>query len=275
MFSLRAPGTSAASFSCAAFDLDGTLYFGDTLAEGAADLLDAVARTGATVIFFTNNSMKTRDAVVGKLVGMGLPASRSNTYTSGSAVGGYLVERGIRTVALVGSEGLAEELAAAGVSVTDEGGDAEALIVGLIPGFDFSSPPGILGGLPDDIPLIAANMDMTYPVEVDRLRPGCGAIVRAVEGWMGRPADSVVGKPGTFMLDLLCAEHGVRRGEVLVVGDSLDSDIAMARAAGCHSVLIDSAGNAGEVGDTVVVRDLRELRSLLSGPGGHREGSRS
>jgi len=260
---------------CVAFDLDGTIYFGDTLADGAAHLLDSLERWGVEVIFFTNNSMKTRAAVVDKLVGMGLPATSDNTYTSGSAVGGYLLERGIDRVAIVGSEGLVAELASGGVRVTQTGGDAQALVVGLVTGFDFSHRPEILDRIPAGVPLIAANMDMTYPVEGGRLLPGCGAIVRAVETWIGRPCDQVVGKPGTFMLDLLCREHGLCRTDVLVVGDSVDSDIAMARAAGCRSVLIDAAGTTGHVGDTVVVRDLSELHALLSWPDDRGEGSRA
>jgi HAD superfamily hydrolase (TIGR01450 family) len=261
----RSARLAGASFPCVAFDLDGTIYFGDTLAEGASRLLGFLEQSGSEFIFFTNNSVKTRAAVIEKLAGMGLPARRDNTYTSGSAVAGYLRERGIDRVAIVGSEGLAEELESGGISVAADGVGAQALVVGLVTGFDFSHRPGILDLVPRGVPIIAANMDMTYPVEGGALRPGCGSIVRAVEAWMGRSAEAVVGKPGTFMLDLLCREHGLRRADVLVVGDSLDSDIAMARGAGCRSVLIDSSGSAGDVGDTVVVRDLCELHDLLSG----------
>lgn len=256
-------GTDA--FACVAFDLDGTIYFGDTIAEGALELVTWLEQAGAVVVFFTNNSVKTRRAVVEKLVRMGLPASDENTYTSGAAAGGYLNDRGIRRVALIGTPGLAEELAAEGIEVTPDAGEAEALVVGLVPGFDFAVAPEILGSLPGDVPIIAANMDMTYPVEGGESRPGCGAIVRAVEAWTGRSAEAVVGKPGTFMLDLLCREHGLERTDVLVVGDNADSDIAMALKAGCRSVLIDSAGAADGAGATVVVRGLRELLTLLSG----------
>jgi 4-nitrophenyl phosphatase len=267
-------GTAGLRFHCVAFDLDGTLYFGDTVADGAARLIGMLRESGVDVVFFTNNSMKTRASIVEKLVRLGLPATRANTYTSGSAAAGYLLGRGIGRVAIIGSDGLASELESGGVAISRDGADAQALVVGLVPGFDFSCRPGILDRLPNDVPLIAANMDMTYPVEGGRLLPGCGAIVSAVEAWLGRSAEEVVGKPGTFMLDLLCREHGVTRADVLVVGDSLDSDIAMARAAGCRSVLIDPTAADVALGDTIVVRDLLELQALLSGPDDRGEGSR-
>lgn len=254
-----------AGVPCIAFDLDGTIYFGETLAEGAERLLDRLRAAGVDVVFFTNNSMKTRASVIEKLVRMGVPATRHNTYTSGSAVGGYLRENGIDRVAVVGSEGLVAELESRGVAVLDSATDAQALVVGLIPGFDFAHRPEILDGLPE-VPIIAANMDMTYPVENGELRPGCGAIVRSVEEWTGRHVDQVVGKPGVYMLDLLCREHGFARADVVVVGDSLDSDIAMARNAGCRSVLIDSSGAAAGASGTNVVPSLDAVRQLLFCP---------
>jgi HAD superfamily hydrolase (TIGR01450 family) len=196
-----------------------------------------------------------------------------NTYTSGSATAGYLLERGIGRVAIIGSDGLASELESGGVAVSYDGADAEALVVGLVPDFDFSRRPEILDRLRTGVPLIAANMDMTYPVEGGRLLPGCGAIVQAVEEWLGRPAEHVVGKPGTFMLDLLCREHGHDRTDVLVVGDSIESDIAMARAAGCRSILIDPTFAGEALDDTIVVRNLLELQALLSGSDDCRKGS--
>lgn len=250
----------AGPVSAVAFDLDGTLYFGDHVADGALEIVEYLEDSGVGVLYFTNNSAKTRAQVVAKLRSMGLPADVANTYTSGSAVGAYLRRRGWGRVAVLGTEGLVAELEAAGIHVVEDASSADALVVGLIPDFDFSHRPAILEGLAADVPIIACNLDMTYPVEGGVRKPGCGAIVAAVEAWTGRRAAAVVGKPGTFMFEALCEEHSLVPAEVLVVGDNVDSDVAMASAAGAPAVLL-AEGSGGA--DALVVKDLPHLLSLM------------
>lgn len=252
---------AAARIRAVAFDLDGTIYFGEVLADGARELIDFLHTRGTAVTFFTNNSMKTRAAVIEKLVRLGMPSTTENTYTSGSAAARYLTERGLGRVALLGAPGLAQELAAGGVDVVSDPSQADALVVGLIPDFDFSTRPALLDETPSGISIVACNLDMTYPVEGGIRKPGCGAIVRAVEAWTGREAEMVVGKPGTFMMQELCADFGLRPSEVLVVGDNYDSDIAMAKAAGCPAVLVGPSVH--EHPDVPGAAGLVELRRML------------
>jgi len=244
-----------------AFDLDGTLYFGDTVADGAVEIVQYLRDSGVTVLFFTNNSAKTRAQVVEKLVGMSLPAAPSNTYTSASATAAYLRRQGWDRVAVLGTDGLKAELVAGGVQVAVKAADAQALVVGLVPGFDFAVRPALLEAVPADMPIVACNMDMAYPVEHGERRPGCGAIVHAVESWCGRTAHAVVGKPGVFMLEELCRDHGLTPAAVLVVGDNVDSDVAMALRTGSPWVLVGGEGAPPPGG--LAVQGLRDLQRLI------------
>ena len=81
----------------------------------------------------------------------------------------------------------------------------------------------------------------------------------------------MVGKPSTFMLELVGERLGLRSDEILVVGDSPESDVAMARAARAPWVLI-AAPDVASVGAPivgtsrgVVVADLAALRALFAG----------
>lgn len=260
------PTIAAGSIDAVAFDLDGTIYFGDELADGAHELLGWLTAHDIPYVFFTNNSGKTRAQIVAKLRAMDLDADETNTYTSGQATAEYARRAGWREVACIGTHGMRDMLAAAGVRSDAGPGAAEALVIALVPDFDPAALPAWLGELRPDVPIVAANMDMDYPVEGGVRKPGCGAIVRAVEQRLGREHDVVVGKPGTFMLDLLSEDHDLDRRRVLVVGDSLESDIAMARAAAAPSVLIDGAGEVALSGDHAVVTGLRGLLAALGGP---------
>jgi FMN phosphatase YigB (HAD superfamily) len=62
---------------------------------------------------------------------------------------------------------------------------------------------------------------------------------------------------------------GLEAGEVLMVGDTYDEDVAGARAAGVDAAWIDTAGRGVPAGDPpprYVVRALPELAHILEGP---------
>jgi ribonucleotide monophosphatase NagD (HAD superfamily) len=72
---------------------------------------------------------------------------------------------------------------------------------------------------------IATNTDPTFPI-ADGLLPGGGACVAAVQVTTGVDPE-VAGKPHPPMRNLLRAK-GI--GEAWVIGDRVDTDIALARA---------------------------------------------
>ncbi|MGV8083275.1 MAG: HAD-IIA family hydrolase [Coriobacteriia bacterium] len=249
-----------------AFDLDGTLYFGDRIAEGALELVRLLGDRGVEVVFFTNSSAKSRAAILEKLVKMGFPAIPGNTVTSGSATAAYVCEAGYTRVAVLGTTGLCDEIELTGIEIVEGGPESQALVIGLVPDFAVEDRFRFLDSLPNGCPLVACNMDASYPVEGGARKPGCGAMVKAVEERLGRRVDAVVGKPGTYMLRAVCRDARLTPAEVLVVGDSEDSDIAMAKAASAPWVLIDSAAQDVVVAEgCATVRDLRDLIELISG----------
>lgn len=92
--------------------------------------------------------------------------------------------------------------------------------------------------------------------------PGCGPGVAAVENALGRAADVVVGKPSVFMMELIAADWAVSNDEILVIGDSLESDIGMAVSYGCRSFLISKDAQLAAPGMTVV-HDISQIRRKI------------
>lgn len=68
------------------------------------------------------------------------------------------------------------------------------------------------------------------------MMPGTGCIVRSIETATGRPAFNV-GKGGPWLLPFLCDQYGLRPDQALIVGDRLDTDIALGRAGGLKTAL--------------------------------------
>ncbi len=85
--------------------------------------------------------------------------------------------------------------------------------------------------------IIVCNLDKLFPKE-DGLYPGCGAMASSILFCSGRSPDIILGKPSTYMMEYVAKKYGYGADEMIVVGDSLNSDIAMAKAYGSPYALI-------------------------------------
>jgi putative hydrolase of the HAD superfamily len=104
--------------------------------------------------------------------------------------------------------------------------------------------------------VVASNWDCSLPEWLD----GAG-IWQLVDG---AASSAVVGepKPSPAVFDEALRLAGVGAGEAIHVGDSVDNDIAGARAAGIRAVLVDRSGAPGP-GGVHTVRSLGEVASLI------------
>ena len=68
---------------CFLLDMDGTIYLGEQLLEGARQFIDLLHQQGRDYLFLTNNSSKDSQQYAEKLTRLGLPVSRDKIMTSG------------------------------------------------------------------------------------------------------------------------------------------------------------------------------------------------
>jgi len=242
-----------------AFDLDGTLYIGEDAIAGAVELIRYLKRK-YQVVFFTNNSSKTADQVHQKLNRLGFDCKLEEVYTSSSAAAVYLKEKGIDNVYVVGSQGLRDELVSKGIRIVDND-SAENLIVGLDPGFNYNRIEMALSVLLKGGKFIACNEDRAFPIEGNRLLPGCGAMVGAISAAAGRKPDCIIGKPNVYILSKISEAFSLGRDEIMVVGDSFGSDIMMAKNYNCKAILINNDGFDDD--SVIVVKDLKDLLQYI------------
>jgi ribonucleotide monophosphatase NagD (HAD superfamily) len=84
---------------------------------------------------------------------------------------------------------------------------------------------------------VGTNPDRTCPVEGGEI-PDAAGMIGAVEGVTGRRVDPVVGKPSPITLQVALDRLGLPAAECAVVGDRLETDVAMGRAAGLGTILV-------------------------------------
>lgn len=219
------------------FDLDGTIYFGDSLAPYVLDVLKYLKENNYEVIFFTNNSSKSRDKILNKLMNLGIDTNISRVYTSSYATVKYLYENIIKKVFLIGSEDFKKELNEFNIDTVSEE-ECEAVVVGLDTKFDYNKIAKALIAINNGKKLIASNIDSNFPIGKGILKPATNAIVGSIVGCSGKEVDYVVGKPNTYLLESIINDFNLNKSKIWVVGDSIDSDIAMANKYGCKSFLV-------------------------------------
>ena len=249
------------SVSAVAFDLDGTIYRGNTLVEGAVELLEQLRYQGKQVYYCTNNSTMTRQEICSKLNAMSLAATQEIIFSAAYAAAHYLNKNSYSDVYCFGATGLYHELKSFGINTVSKPEKASVVLIGLDTNIDYNSISRLLPLRSRSCYLVACNRDKYFPAENGIMRLGCGFIASLVEEALEKKIDYTVGKPNTYMLNMLAEEHGLAMDKLVVVGDSLESDIAMAQAAGCRSVYLSSEPHIAGV---LQAKSLHELRSLLT-----------
>lgn len=239
------------------FDLDGTVYYGDKLIDGANDVIDLFRKRGKKIFFLTNNSTKTRKQIYDKLLGIGVDCRFEEVITSGYIAALYARKENMQRVYVFGTDNLKQELIDNGVSVCDDE-SACNLLIGYDADFSYEDLSKAMRVAFNANHIIACNKERFYPGKNAQLYPGCGAMVSPIEWCANRDVDYVVGKPNTLMIETVCEKNGIDKKNVLMIGDTYESDILMAKKVGCKSIYI------GEdiYHDTICVKKIADIANL-------------
>jgi HAD superfamily hydrolase (TIGR01450 family) len=255
-------------------DLDGVVYLGGAAIPGAAEAVAALRAAGKALRFLTNDPRFSADELAAKLRGLGVAADPAEILTSGRVLARHLKEAGFsgRTAYVVGTEALKQELAAAGLRLLD--GDAarraEVVVVGGHDSLGYQEVRLAAQAVRNGAAFYATGRDATFPMP-DGPWPATGAMLAAVEVAAGKQA-VVAGKPESLMFEVACSDFSDRR-RVAVVGDTLESDIAGGKKAGCVTILVLSGSTrpddlaASPITPDHVIPSLAALIDPGPGPG--------
>jgi HAD superfamily hydrolase (TIGR01450 family) len=259
------------SYRGAILDLDGTVYRGDAALPGARDAVSALREAGLSVLFASNNPTKSDGAYVDRLNEMGFSVDASEVLSAGTVTTEYLLEHHAgAAVYLVGSPGLREQFVAAGVHLVDDATAADVFVASWDRDFGYGDLTAGLRALDgSDTAFLGSDPDRTVPTSDDRVVPGSGAIIGAIEAAAGREVDHILGKPSPETIAAATDALGVPAADCLLVGDRLDTDIAMGERAGMTTVLVLSGVTdratvaASDVRPDHVLDSLADVPALL------------
>lgn len=220
-------------------DMDGVVYRGSELIQGAAEFVQTLIDRHVPFLFLTNNSQRTRRDVATKLQRLGIPAREEHIFTCAMATARFLADQKPNgTAYVIGEGGLLHALHRNGYSIVDH--DPDYVVVGEGRAFSYEMVETAVRMIVKGAKLIATNMDPNCPTQ-HGLRPGCGAIVAMLEAATGAKAFSV-GKPSPIMMRDARKSMGLSAGETTMIGDTMETDILGGVQMGYRTVLVLSGG---------------------------------
>jgi len=243
---------------CFIFDCDGVIWRGDSVIPGVPETLDMLRAAGKKLVFVTNNSTKSRAGYLSKFTGLGLNVKAEEIYSSSYAAAAYLASIDFKKkVYVVGEVGIQEELDLKGIkhiggpadgpkAVSLKAGeymehdhDVGAVVVGFDRNINYykiqyatlciRENPGCL--------FIATNRDAVTHLTDAQEWAGNGAMVGAIYG-STRKEPTVVGKPAEFMLENIAKTFSLKRDQICMVGDRLDTDVLFGKNGGLTTCLV-------------------------------------
>ena len=246
-------------------DLDGTVYLGEQLIDGAAEAMAALRAEGRRIAFLSNKPLQTREEYAAKLTRLGIPAAADDVINSS-----LVLARHLRTldpgapVFVIGEPPMQAEMRAHGFEVRDDE-RVRWVVIAFDRTFTYAKLNIALQAVRGGARLIATNPDRTCPVEGGEI-PDCAGMIAAVEAVTDRTVELIVGKPSPIILEVALAALGCAPGESVIVGDRLETDMLMGRRLGLATILVLSGvTRPGDprIAATAPDHVLRSIRELV------------
>jgi len=216
-------------------DLDGTIYLGNELIDGAVEFLNRCDENGVQRFFLSNNSSKSVTEYLEKLHGLGIPAEANDVLLSTHDLISWLVAEGVTETYLVGTEGMRSMLE--GVGVSTRSGEPQYVILGYDTEIDYEKLATASIHLHNGIPLVASHPDIVCP-SPDGGLPDVGAYLALFKATTGVEPSHICGKPNAGMILHKIEELGLQPSDCAMVGDRLYTDMEMAARADVVGVLV-------------------------------------
>jgi arabinose operon protein AraL len=248
----------------AVLDLDGTVYLGGSLIDGAAGAIRMIRMADLSVLFLTNKPIARREDYYEKLVSFGIPTTIENVINSSSVAATYLQSHHeTDPILVVGEDPLSEELRTVGLTLTDDPVEAQVVLVSMDREFDYETLSKALYALDDDTTFLATNPDRTCPT-ADGEIPDCRAMTGAIEGATGREVDRVLGKPAETAMNAAMKRLDTRPERCLMIGDRLETDVRMGNRSGMTTVLVLSGATDRETVADSGIRPDHVIESIAN-----------
>ncbi|MDX1413412.1 MAG: HAD-IIA family hydrolase [Candidatus Promineifilaceae bacterium] len=256
--------------------MDGVLWQGETPMPGLVDFFETIRANDIGFVLATNNARKTAVQYTEKLQRMGVTIPAHQILTSAELSASILSEMYPHGTAayVIGDKGLHDAMRAKGFAIIQpddvkSGTGAALVIAGFTPYTDYKELA--MGALLVNrgAAFYGTNPDPTFPSELGPL-PGAGALFAFITAATG-VTPTTFGKPEPYVFEDAIKRLESSKENTAMVGDRLTTDIAGAKSAGLHTIMLLSGISTlddvdqSDVKPDFIFSDLRALTRELNG----------
>lgn len=219
-------------------DLDGTMYRGPQPIEAGIRFIDALHEKGIPYLFMTNNSMRTPAENAKHMLDMGYRYIEPEQFYNSAMASAAYVRKHFdgNKAAYIGQKGMSEALEDEDFEIVDK--DPDFLFVGLDKTMDYAGYSKALTHVLNGAKLVGTNKDRVL-AKPGGFEVGNGSVVALFEYASGQ-ASPEIAKPHAPILELCLEKHGLEKDDVILVGDNLETDIALGYNNGVKTIFVES-----------------------------------
>jgi len=255
------------------FDLDGVLYVGSEVIDGALEAVARVRASGMTCRFVTNTSTLSLDSLQQKINALGFAIDKEEIISAPQAAVLYLRQQQNPVCRLLLADDVKKDFAEfrqpqSSQSPQSSDSAADYIIIGDI-GDAWSYPllNEVFQSLINGAKLIAIHKNRFWQT-AHGLQMDIGGFVHALEYASGTSA-LLIGKPSPDFFHMALASMALLPEQVAMLGDDIDADVGGAQAADLTGILVKTGkyrqayAEASNIKPNLVIASIKDLPGVL------------
>ncbi len=245
-------------------DLDGTVYRGRERIPEAKAFIERLQAKAIPFLFLTNNTTKSPAAVCRNLAtNHDIHATPDQVYTPSLATAAWIQAQNNgdatgKSVYVIGELGLKQAMLDIGLRFNDV--DPDYVVVGLDYDVTYHKFELATLAIQRGAKFIGTNADTNLPNERGHV-PGAGSVIALVERSTQQKA-FYIGKPEAIIMEQGLRRMGLKKQDVVMVGDNYNTDIKAGINAGIDQLLVYSGISTKAQVRAEAVQPTHEVDSL-------------
>jgi len=247
------------------FDLDGVLYVGPNVIEGAINAISDIKQRGYHCGFITNTSTLSSASLQKKLISLGFDIAENEIISATRAARIYLQQFDDPVCHLLLSDDVKQDFQ----HLSQSDSQADFVIIGDIgDAWSYKLLNNVFNLLINGAQLIAIHKNRFWQTE-HGLQMDIGGFISALE-YASQKQSTIIGKPSPDFFQAALTELDLPSEQVAIIGDDIDSDIGGGQSAGLTGILVKTgkyrksyADNSPIIPD-LTIQSIAELPEHLS-----------
>ncbi len=225
------------------FDLDGTIYRGKKIIDGSNAAINHIQSLGKKVIFVSNKTTGTSFDYYDFLTKNNFNIRQNQIVNATEVVKNYISQNHSgENFYAIGEESFIKEIASCGVNYSKNPNEINFVIITLDRTFNFEKLEIAAKAIVNGASFYAANIDATCPVDGGEIWDA-GATILALEKRTHRKLGKHFGKPSKYVVLEIGKRLNIDLKKCLIIGDRLETDIAMGNNFGIDTALVETGVN--------------------------------